>query len=69
MVCQAQLKLAACVADIDYQQPGNINKRQSQIAQMAQSDWLDRDQNRLITGPCGRRKTYLACAVTTACHG
>ena len=69
LVRQAQLKLAASVADIDYQHPRNINK--SQIAQLAQPDWLDRGQNLLITGPCGSGKTYLACALGhNAClHG
>lgn len=61
LVRQAQLKLAASVADIDYQHRRNINK--SQIAQLAQPDWLDRGQNLLITGPCGSGKTYLACAL------
>ena len=69
LIRQAQLKLAASVADIDYQHPRNINK--SQIAQLAQSDWLDRGQNLLMTGPCGSGKTYLACALGhNAClHG
>ena len=69
LVRQAQLKLAASVADIDYQHQRNINK--SQIAQLAQPDWLDRGQNLLITGPCGSGKTYLACALGhNAClHG
>jgi len=69
LIRQAQLKLAACVADIDYQHPRNINK--SQIAQLAQPDWLDRGQNLLMTGPCGSGKTYLACALGhNAClHG
>jgi len=69
LVRQAQLKLAASVADIDYQHRRNINK--SQIAQLAQPDWLDRGQNLLITGPCGSGKTYLACALGhNAClHG
>jgi len=69
LVRQAQLKLAASVADIDYQHRRNINK--TQIAQLAQPDWLDRGQNLLITGPCGSGKTYLACALGhNAClHG
>ena len=69
LIRQAQLKLAASVADIDYQHPRNINK--SQIAQLAQPDWLDRGQNLLMTGPCGSGKTYLACALGhNAClHG
>lgn len=65
----ARFKLMASIQDIDYRHRRNINK--SQIAQLAQTDWLDKAQNLLITGPCGSGKTYLACAVGhNAClHG
>jgi DNA replication protein DnaC len=58
---QARFRLRASVAEIDYQHPRNIN--QSQIAQLASADWINRAQNLLITGPCGSGKTYLACAL------
>ena len=58
---QARFRLRASVAEIDYQHPRNI--KQSQIAQLASSDWVNRAQNLLITGPCGSGKTYLACAL------
>jgi DNA replication protein DnaC len=58
---QASFRLKASVAEIDYQHPRNI--KQSQIAQLASSDWINRAQNLLITGPCGSGKTYLACAL------
>lgn len=58
---QAHFRLRASVAEIDYQHPRNI--KQSQIAQLASSDWVNRAQNLLITGPCGSGKTYLACAL------
>ena len=58
---QARFRLKASVAEIDYQHPRNI--KQSQIAQLASSDWINRAQNLLITGPCGSGKTYLACAL------
>ncbi len=61
LIRQAQFKLNACVQDIDYQHPRNLKK--SQLAQLAQSDWVNRSQNLLITGPCGSGKTYLACAL------
>ena len=69
LIRQARFKLRASVQDIDYQHPRNIT--QSQIARLAQSDWLNRAQNLLITGPCGSGKTYLACALGhNAClHG
>jgi len=58
---QARFRLHASVAEIDYQHPRNI--KQSQIAQLASGDWINRSQNLLITGPCGSGKTYLACAL------
>ena len=69
LIRQARFKLAACVADIDYQHRRNITP--SKIAHLARSDWINRGQNLLITGPCGSGKTYLACALgQNACvHG
>lgn len=69
LIRQAQFKLRASVQDIDYAHPRNITP--SQIAQLAQGEWIARAQNLLITGPCGSGKTYLACAMGhNAClHG
>lgn len=69
LIRQARFKLKATVQDIDYQHPRNITP--SQVAQLAQGDWLNRAQNLLLTGPCGSGKTYLACALGhNACmHG
>jgi len=61
LIRQARFKLQACVHDIDYQHPRNLKK--AQVAQLAQTDWLERGQNLLITGPCGSGKTYLGCAL------
>lgn len=61
LIRQAQFKLRASVQEIDYQHPRNVTP--SQIAQLAQGDWIARAQNLLITGPCGSGKTYLACAL------
>jgi len=61
LIRQARFKLKASIQDVDYQHPRNIS--QSQIAQLAQADWIDKGQNLLITGPCGSGKTYLACAI------
>lgn len=69
LIRQARFKLAACVADIDYQHRRNLKK--AAVASLAQGDWIRRGQNLLITGPCGSGKTYLACALGhNACrHG
>lgn len=69
LIRQARFKLKATVQDIDYQHPRNITP--SQVAQLAQADWIHRAQNLLLTGPCGSGKTYLACALGhNAClHG
>lgn len=61
LVRQARFKLRASVQAIDYQHPRNITP--SQIAQLAQGDWIQRARNLLVTGPCGSGKTYLACAL------
>mgnify|MGYP001813343697 FL=1 len=61
LIRQARFKLRASVQEIDYQHPRNITP--SQIAQLAQGDWIHRVRNLLITGPCGSGKTYLACAL------
>jgi len=61
LIRQAQFRLKASVQEIDYEHPRNIT--QSQIAQLAQGDWINRTQNLLLTGPCGSGKTYLACAL------
>lgn len=61
LIRQARFKLSACLQDIDYQHPRGVDK--SQLARLAQGDWLQRGQNLLITGPCGSGKTYLGCAL------
>ncbi len=62
----AKFKLGANVRDIDYQHPRGL--QQSQVASLAQCDWLTKAQNLLLTGPCGSGKTYIACAFGhTAC--
>jgi len=69
LIRQAHFKLLARIQDIDYEHPRNLKK--SLVARLAQSDWIQRSQNLLVTGPCGSGKTYLACALGhNAClHG
>ena len=57
----AKLKIAANARDIDYQQPRGL--KQSMMASLLQCDWLSKNQNLLITGPCGSGKTYIGCAL------
>ena len=61
LVRQARFKLHATIQDIDYQHPRNLKK--TQVARLASTDWLEKGQNLLITGPCGSGKTYLGCAI------
>ncbi len=52
--------------DIDYLHPRGL--KQSLMASLLHCDWINKEQNLLITGPCGSGKTYLACALgETAC--
>ena len=64
--------------EVDYQSARNLER--SQVANLAQGEWLRRGQNLLITGPCGCGKpTWLVrwatkpvskgiALVTTGCH-
>ncbi|WP_422444680.1 MULTISPECIES: IS21-like element helper ATPase IstB [unclassified Endozoicomonas] len=56
----ARFKLAATLEDIDYEQPRGITR--SQMASLIPGEWLSKNQNLLITGPCGTGKSWLSCA-------
>jgi DNA replication protein DnaC len=58
---RAQLKVAACLEDIDYRHPRGLKR--AQIEQLRASQWVAQHRNCLITGPSGCGKTYLACAL------
>jgi DNA replication protein DnaC len=63
----AQMKLNACMEDIDYKTPRGID--QSVIMSLISCDWVKRHQNIIITGPTGAGKTFLACALSNkACR-
>ena len=57
----AKFKLNANPKEIDYQHPRGL--KQSQLVSLLQTDWIERHQNLLLTGPCGSGKTYIACAL------
>lgn len=61
LIRQARFRLNATIQEIDYEHPRNLTP--AQVSRLAQSDWIHRAQNLLITGPCGAGKTYLACAL------
>jgi DNA replication protein DnaC len=51
----------ACVEQIDYQIPRKLNK--TVMLRLANSDWVVKRQNLIITGPTGSGKSFLACAL------
>jgi DNA replication protein DnaC len=51
----------AAVEQIDYRIPRNLNK--SLLLSLANSDWVAKRQNIIITGPTGSGKSFLACAL------
>lgn len=58
---KAQLRIRACVEDIDYRHRRGLDK--SLLMSLASCAWIRSHQNLLITGPTGVGKTYLACAL------
>jgi DNA replication protein DnaC len=51
----------ACVEGIDYQIPRNLNK--SLLLSLANSDWVAKRRNLIITGPTGSGKSFIASAL------
>ena len=47
----AQLKVAACLEDIDYRHPRGLKR--AQIEQLRAGQWVAQHRNCLITGPTG----------------
>jgi DNA replication protein DnaC len=57
----ARLRDAACLEDVDYQQPRRLDK--SVLTRLASCNWVVQHQNIFISGPTGIGKTYLLCAL------
>jgi DNA replication protein DnaC len=58
---QEDVKLQACVEDIDFKTSRGIEK--SVLLNLASCNWIRKHQNVLISGPTGVGKTFLACAL------
>lgn len=61
LIRQARFRLQGELTQLDYQAKRHINK--SQIRSLSQGDWLNLQQNLIITGATGCGKTFLACAL------
>lgn len=70
LIQQAKFRYpSASFQDIDYSQKRGISK--VRLANLQNSEWIDKSQNLFFTGPTGIGKSYLACAFGSwACrHG
>ena len=52
---------SACVEDIDLRTPRGIDR--AVFARLVGGDWIDRNENLLITGATGLGKSWIACAL------
>src|SRR5271155_365276 len=57
----AALRQSACVEDADLRTPRGIDR--AVFARLVGGDWIDRNQNLLITGATGLGKSWIACAL------
>lgn len=66
---QAKLKHDACMEDIDYRHPRQLD--QSLMRDLVRCQWVKKHLNILIMGPTGVGKTWIACALAhrACCEG
>ena len=57
----AALRQSACVEDVDLRTPRGIDR--AVFARLVVGDWIDRNENLLITGATGLGKSWIACAL------
>jgi DNA replication protein DnaC len=57
----AALRQNACVEDVDLRTPRGIDR--AVFARLVGCDWIDRNENLLITGATGLGKSWIACAL------
>jgi DNA replication protein DnaC len=57
----AALPQSACVKDVDLRTPRAIDR--AVFARLAAGDWINRNENLLITGATGLGKSWIACAL------
>jgi DNA replication protein DnaC len=58
---KASLRQEACVEDIEFHHPRNLDR--SVVLSLASCQWVRSRRNCLITGATGTGKTYIACAL------
>ena len=61
MLKKASFKISACMEDIDYQHPRELDRKV--MENLSTCQWILSAQNVIITGPTGTGKTYLSCAL------
>jgi DNA replication protein DnaC len=63
----AKLREAACLEDVNYEHPRNLDR--AMIQRLATCQWIERHENVTITGPTGLGKSWIACALANhACR-
>lgn len=58
---QAKLRQQACIENVDYNHPRELNK--GQFMALTSCDFIAKKQNIIMTGSTGCGKSYLACAI------